>query len=490
MRRRRAGVSPAVLACLLGAVLAWAPSFAWAAPAPDLSICPSNMPLPEDLDPVFLIGSASGNSYYRNAPQNGKGIYEQLLACGWPEEKVIVQDFQATRCMLEEVQDIFDEVESTMTANGWERADFLGYSIGGPRIRTWIGMDEGWRRAKEVVLWGSPNKGMTYTAETDGEPLCWHQEITEPDSGFSDFVPCMNGESTLPTCPNVFRDFTPLGVSSRDAGDGIIYYNILSDDYDCEVCRCEIWCDGEAHKKDGDSVVVGANSRLPGAYNIDIPKVGHWDFFMSDPNLYGFAFFEPPLFPFIFPQNNAFANNLFSVRNMVFRETMRGLLGRAPSASLQVDLFTSASGTVPGFSDGDTVPEASDNCPFDANQDQLDGDGDGVGDACDRCPNEFGDDLDSDGACPSVDNCPDLPNADQADADEDGLGDACDPCPNLAGGDFDDDGFLVCEDDCDDDDPSVHPGAAERCNGADDDCDGSVDEGFGDKDAACEAGVG
>jgi hypothetical protein len=42
--------------------------------------------------------------------------------------------------------------------------------------------------------------------------------------------------------------------------------------------------------------------------------------------------------------------------------------------------------------------------------------------------------------------------------------------------DDDEDGFLDCED-CDDSDPHVHPGAAERCNGVDDDCDGSIDEG-------------
>lgn len=41
--------------------------------------------------------------------------------------------------------------------------------------------------------------------------------------------------------------------------------------------------------------------------------------------------------------------------------------------------------------------------------------------------------------------------------------------------DEDDDGSLYPED-CDDHDPLIHPGRAERCNGADDDCDGQTDE--------------
>ena len=41
--------------------------------------------------------------------------------------------------------------------------------------------------------------------------------------------------------------------------------------------------------------------------------------------------------------------------------------------------------------------------------------------------------------------------------------------------DRDRDGFTVSEGDCDDEDPAVHPGAAEVCNAKDDDCDGEVD---------------
>ncbi|MBW2255034.1 MAG: putative metal-binding motif-containing protein, partial [Deltaproteobacteria bacterium] len=41
--------------------------------------------------------------------------------------------------------------------------------------------------------------------------------------------------------------------------------------------------------------------------------------------------------------------------------------------------------------------------------------------------------------------------------------------------DYDGDG-TVYADDCDDEDPDVHPGASELCNGEDDDCDGTIDE--------------
>ncbi|HEY0460105.1 MAG TPA: thrombospondin type 3 repeat-containing protein [Pyrinomonadaceae bacterium] len=71
-------------------------------------------------------------------------------------------------------------------------------------------------------------------------------------------------------------------------------------------------------------------------------------------------------------------------------------------------------------SDGDTVPDANDNCPLVSNPDQLDTDGDGAGNVCDA-------DDDNDGAADAVDNCPLVSNPDQADFDLDGIGDTCDP---------------------------------------------------------------
>ena len=167
----------------------------------------------------------------------------------------------------------------------------------------------------------------------------------------------------------------------------------------------------------------------------------------------------------------------------------------------------------PVDTDGDGVGDQCDICPSNADPEQRDTDGDGRGDACET-PN----DDDDDGVLDATDNCRTVPNVNQADGDVDGVGDACDdcpaaadfsqrnsdgdaygdacdPCPNqpAVGDDHldaDGDGVAACAGDCNDAAPSVHPGAAETCDGLDNDCNGTADDPFGALGVPCSVGVG
>ncbi len=121
----------------------------------------------------------------------------------------------------------------------------------------------------------------------------------------------------------------------------------------------------------------------------------------------------------------------------------------------------------------------------------------GSPDQLDRCDNNCDgavescadDDLDGDGISPPYD-CDDTdPDVHPADAGR-GIDDPPEYCgddqsQNCSGSkslcetgvDADEDGFLAGQGDCDDEDPDIHPYAAERCNNVDDDCDGIVDNG-------------
>ncbi len=97
--------------------------------------------------------------------------------------------------------------------------------------------------------------------------------------------------------------------------------------------------------------------------------------------------------------------------------------------------------------DGDGIANASDNCPdvFNPirpldNGVQADNDSDTVGDACDVCPVNANtttcatidpNDRDADGVTNALDNCPDIANTQQEDGDLDGKGDVCDACPAI-----------------------------------------------------------
>ena len=99
---------------------------------------------------------------------------------------------------------------------------------------------------------------------------------------------------------------------------------------------------------------------------------------------------------------------------------------------------------------------------------------DGVDNDCDGIVD---DDCDQDGVPSNEDNCPEVYNPEQTDTDGDGKGDACDE-------DDDNDG-TPDEEDCEPQDNSVCPGCLEVCDGKDNDCDGSIDEGLCDDGNPC-----
>ena len=128
--------------------------------------------------------------------------------------------------------------------------------------------------------------------------------------------------------------------------------------------------------------------------------------------------------------------------------------------------------TVPLFEWGDFGTPGAENDSCDCYY--SDGDGDGFGTDV-ACPADYLDCDDGDaGVNPAVyDVCEDGIDQDcdgadrtctcaETDADGDGYGTAPD-CPEI---------------DCDDGDAGVYPGAAEACNGIDDDCDGTADDGL------------
>jgi hypothetical protein len=94
-------------------------------------------------------------------------------------------------------------------------------------------------------------------------------------------------------------------------------------------------------------------------------------------------------------------------------------------------------------------------------------------------------DSDGDGVPDSTDNCDSVANPGQEDVDNDGIGNACDSCT-----DIDLDGFCAQDDDCNDNNALINPDASDVvCNGVDNDCDGTADDGYVSTPTSCGVGA-
>jgi hypothetical protein len=89
--------------------------------------------------------------------------------------------------------------------------------------------------------------------------------------------------------------------------------------------------------------------------------------------------------------------------------------------------------------DGDTIPDATDNCPTVANTNQADGDADGVGDLCDNCTAIANPRVPGGAATFLAANPWATLSGEQRDDDHDGFGNICD-------GDFDESGTTTAVD--------------------------------------------
>ncbi|MGB9177408.1 MAG: putative metal-binding motif-containing protein [Methanoregula sp.] len=93
-----------------------------------------------------------------------------------------------------------------------------------------------------------------------------------------------------------------------------------------------------------------------------------------------------------------------------------------------------------------------------------------------------------DGTCSGAENSQTCPADCPAAVCGDGICTDGETCPADCSGcfDSDQDGYSTCDRDCNDNDRLINPGAVESCDAIDNNCDGSIDEGFPELGNACD----
>ncbi len=146
--------------------------------------------------------------------------------------------------------------------------------------------------------------------------------------------------------------------------------------------------------------------------------------------------------------------------------------------------------------DSDGYPDDCDNCPTVPQGQQLDGDADGYGTLCDCNDQDAAINPDAEETCDGIDeNCDELIDNDAIDGvvfyqDADGDGEGTSAATSTACDGAAPPGYVSNARDCDDSNPGISTAAIEICDGLDNNCNGSSDDGITCEDTTEDPAAG